>query len=121
MQRVLIIDDEQMMVQLLTTVLEMDGYDVASASDPETVVSSLKAGIPEIVVIDYNLKSGGGLDIVRWMRTKRRLRHIPIIVASGMEREDEALAAGANRFLLKPFDISELSDTIRDLLQPAHS
>lgn len=114
--RILIIDDEQMMVELLKTVLEMDGYKVTTANAAEQAQQAVSKSPPDLLLVDYNLKSGDGLDVVRWMRSKRRFRRIPIIVTSGMEREDEALTAGADQFLLKPFDISELTVYIQRLI-----
>lgn len=108
MIRVMIVDDDHTMVSLLTTLLELDGYDVLNVMRGADVIPRALQARPDIILMDYHLNDTSGVEIVRQIRSHPELAQTPVIIASGMDKSDEAQAAGANDFLVKPFDPGDL-------------
>lgn len=108
MHKVLIVDDDKLTVSLLKTLLELDGFDVISIGDSRTALQKVGDILPEAMVVDYQLADGSGIDFIKQVRMVAQFAKTPIIMASGLDREDEARAAGADHFLIKPFDPGEL-------------
>jgi CheY-like chemotaxis protein len=67
--------------------------------------------------MDYHLSGGDSIDALRDLKSNPTLSNIPVLVASGMDREIECLRAGANSFILKPFRPAELLSRIRDMIE----
>lgn len=116
MARVLIVDDDQTTVNLLKTLLQFDGFDVATARDSAGAMSQAGDFRPDAFLVDYHLLDSSGIELVEMLRRDAAFSQTPIIVASGLEREREALASGANAFLAKPFDPLDLITLLNNLL-----
>jgi two-component system response regulator CpxR len=104
----MIVDDDRITVGLLRTLLELDGFDVVLAGDGSSAFGKAKQESPDAFLVDYHLAEFEGTDFVRELRETQQFGKTPIIMTSGLNREAEASAAGANKFLLKPFDPGEL-------------
>jgi CheY-like chemotaxis protein len=114
MLRILLADDDYTMVSLLKTLLNMEGYQVATLLDKSgDMLENVRQANPDVLLIDIFLGDRNGLDIVRQIRQAPDLDRIKIIMVSGVDKEEECLAAGANAFLLKPYMPNELFDKIR--------
>ena len=114
MQRVLLADDDRTMVSLLETLLGMEGYEVINLLDLDgDMINNIQSSNPDILIVDIYLGKKNGLDIVRKIRSIPELKNIRIIMASGIDKTDECLAAGANNFLQKPYMPNELFDILR--------
>jgi len=114
MSKVLLADDDYTMVTLLKTLLGMEGYQVATLLDkPGDILENIRLEKPDIMLIDIFLGSCNGLDIVRQIRELPELNGIRIIMASGIDKTEECLAAGADAFLLKPYMPNELFEKLR--------
>lgn len=113
--KVLIVDDDRVTADLLQVLFEMEGFEVACVHDSRSVVSSIEEQDPAIVLLDFYLGNTESTEIVRQIRSTPAIADVPIIVLSGSDRAAEALAAGANRFVGKPFELSELLGAIQDL------
>ena len=102
------------MVALLKTLLGMEGYQVVTLLDkPGDILENIRAVKPDILLIDIFLGDRNGLDVVRQIRQMPDLNGIKIIMASGIDKTEECLAAGADKFLLKPYMPNELFDILR--------
>ena len=108
MIRVMIVDDDRTTVSLLQTLLEIDGYDVDVVTNGNEVIPAAEATPPDLILMDYNLNDTDGIVILERIRAHDSLSHLPVIIASGMNVEDEAMAAGASAFLVKPYDPEQL-------------
>jgi DNA-binding response OmpR family regulator len=116
MLKVLLADDDYTMVALLKTLLGMEGYQVATLLDKDgDILENIRDAKPDIMLIDIFLGDRNGLDIVRQIRQRPDLNGIRIIMASGIDKSEECLAAGADDFLLKPYMPNELFDKLRSL------
>ena len=113
--KVFVVDDDPTMVTLLHTLLELEGYQVATAEDWTDIAGAVMKAKPDIVLMDYFLPGTDGREVLRALRSTPGYEHISIIMTSGMDREDECLEAGADAFLLKPYSPDHLLETIRDL------
>jgi CheY-like chemotaxis protein len=116
MLKVLLADDDKTMVTLLKTLLSMEGYQVSTLLDKSgDILENIRAAQPDILLIDIFLGDCNGLDIVRQIRQMPDLNAIRIIMASGIDKTEECLAAGADVFLLKPYMPNELFDKLRSV------
>jgi len=114
MQKILLADDDFTMVALLKTLLGMEGYQVATLMDKTgDILENIRLAKPDVLLIDIFLGDRNGLDIVRQIRQIPEFNRIRIIMASGIDKTDECLAAGADVFLLKPYMPNELFDILR--------
>ena len=113
--KVFVVDDDPTMVTLLHTLLELEGYQVATAEDWADIAGAAMKANPDVLLMDYFLPGTDGGKVLMALRSKPGFEHISIIMTSGMDREDECLEAGADAFLLKPYSPDHLLETIRDL------
>ncbi len=120
-RKVLVVDDDAEIVELIVEVLERDGrFEVKTAS------SGYEAGIatqrfrPELILLDYMLPDVNGNVVCQTIRRNPEFENIKIIIVSGVVKEDEIaqlLKSGAEDFIRKPFNITELTDKITSVLQ----
>ena len=104
MKKIFLAEDDPTMVTLLETLLKLEGFEVVSLDlTTEDLLETLRADIPQALVLDVNLPNQSGLDIVRDMRKDATFKNTNVVMASGMNLKDECLASGANDFLLKPY------------------
>jgi Response regulators consisting of a CheY-like receiver domain and a winged-helix DNA-binding domain len=114
MLKVLLADDDYSMVGLLKTLLGMEGYQVVTLLDQTgDILDNIRSAKPDILLIDIFLGDRNGLDIVRQIRQMPEMNGIRIIMASGIDKTEECLAAGADAFLLKPYMPNELYEKLR--------
>jgi CheY-like chemotaxis protein len=114
MPRVLLAEDDAMMVSLLKTLLNLEGYEVETLLDkPGAYLDTILKVNPDAMLVDLNLGGMSGLDLVREMRLHPILKTIKVVIASGSPKREECMAAGANAFLLKPFMPDELIKVLR--------
>jgi DNA-binding response OmpR family regulator len=118
MTKVMLVEDDASMVYLLKTLLTMEGFQVTAMDTVAKVVEQARTEKPDVMLMDVHLSGGNGLDLLREMRTCDELKTTVAIMASGMFVEEEARAAGANAFLLKPFMPDDLIRLIRQNLPP---
>lgn len=120
-RRILVVDDEPQITRVLRASLSSQGYDVRVANDGETALEIMKDWPPELVITDLSMPHMDGLELCRRLRLSTK---IPIIVLSvrGEERTKvQALDAGADDYVTKPFGIQELLARVRANLRRAPS
>ena len=116
-QRILVVDDERQITRVLSRGLTTQGYDVHTAADGEAALQTFSDWHPDLVVTDLSMPIMNGLELCRRLRA---FSNVPIIVLSvkGEERAKvEALDAGADDYVTKPFGIDELLARIRATLR----
>ena len=116
-QRILVVDDEPQITLVLRSGLVKHGYDVRVAAEGESALELFRAWIPHLVVTDLSMPNMGGLELCRRLRTMTKN---PIIILSvkGEERvKVEALDAGADDYVTKPFGMGELVARVRATLR----
>jgi two-component system KDP operon response regulator KdpE len=115
--RVLVVDDEPQITRVLRTVLTSQGYQVLTAAEGESALSSFAEWRPELVITDLYMPHMDGLELCKRIRA---MSNVPIIVLSvkGEERTKvEALDSGADDYVTKPFGTDELLARVRAALR----
>jgi two-component system, OmpR family, KDP operon response regulator KdpE len=118
-RNVLVVDDEPQIRRVLRTALAGHGYNVRTASDGDEALEIMREWRPELVITDLSMPNMGGLELCRRIRSKLA---VPIIVLSvrGEEKPKvEALDAGADDYVTKPFNMNELVARVRAGLRRA--
>ncbi len=117
--RILVIDDEPQITRVLRAGLSAQGYDVRTANDPEEGLRLFRDWAPDLVITDLMMPVMSGVEVCRAIRT---LGTTPVLVLSVREHERskvEALDAGADDYVTKPFSIQELLARVRAHLRRA--
>jgi DNA-binding response OmpR family regulator len=104
----MIVDDDATTTSLLQTLLELDGYEVIVVALGNDVIPKAESDPPDLILMDYHLNDIHGVEILKAIRAHAQFANLPVIMASGMDKSDEVLAAGANHFLTKPFEPADL-------------
>ncbi len=118
-ERILLIDDEPQITRVLRTALGAQGFDVRTANDPEEGLLVFEEWGPDLVVTDLMMPGMTGIEVCRRVRSRST---IPIIVLSVRDQERtkvEALNAGADDYITKPFGSQELLARVRAHLRRA--
>lgn len=118
-KKILITDDDPSIEDVLQSMIEYGGYGTLLVRDPDAIVPVCEAETPDLVVLDVWVEHSDGRDICRLLKQGELTKRIPIIMISASRGiGSSALAAGADDFLEKPFDMVELLETISKHLRP---
>jgi two-component system phosphate regulon response regulator PhoB len=120
MARVLIVEDETSIVELVSIHLRHAGFDVAVAPDADRAQAIVDEALPDLVVLDWMLPGRSGVALARRWRTDPRTRELPIVMLTARDEEVDmvtALDAGADDYVTKPFSPAALLARIRAVLR----
>lgn len=117
MTRVLVIDDEPQILRALRRSLEAQDYEVSTAEDGEGGLALAAARTPNLVVLDLGLPDLDGTEVIRRLRSWTDVPVIVLTVREGSSDKIEALDAGADDYVTKPFDVEELLARMRAALR----
>ena len=115
--RVLVVEDDDAISQVLQRSLRMEGYDVRVAGDGFSALDEAHSFMPDLVILDLGLPKLDGIEVAK---TLRQTDDVPILVLTardGVESRVEGLDAGADDYLVKPFERQELLARLRALLR----
>ncbi len=116
MAKILIVDDDASIVILLKTLLELEGYEVATARSGLNILQIVEDEKPNLVIIDFYLGKEKGLQALQCIRCSPDAACTPVLLTSALDHSDEAEKAGADGFLLKPFNARDLFNAIELVL-----
>ncbi|MFH2111385.1 MAG: response regulator [Candidatus Bathyarchaeota archaeon] len=109
--RILLIEDEEDIRNLVHRILTSNGFEVSRASSGEEALVKMPTSKPDLIILDLMMKGLSGLEICRLLKSKESTRHIPIIVLTALSRDVDrryAAEAGADEYLTKPFTAEAL-------------
>jgi DNA-binding response OmpR family regulator len=109
-KKILIVDDNEFMVEIMTHILHNKGYEVVSLYTGDEVFSHIKTDHPDLIILDMMLPGMDGRDICKAIKQRRSTRNLPVIICSGEDHLEESmyLIGAPNDVLHKPFDVSLL-------------
>jgi len=131
-KKILVVDDNQVILKTLSFKLKSEGYQVLTADDGSVAISTARNEKPDLILLDIlfppDVSHGGGVPwdgflIMEWLRRGDDGRNVPIIIISGADPakyKDRSLAAGAVAFFQKPINNEELLAAIRKALSQSN-
>ena len=109
--RVLIVEDEKALAEILEYNFKKEGYVVDTASDGEIALDKIIFKAPDLIILDWMLPKLSGIEICRKVRSNKKIKNIPIIMLTARGEEEDRLKGlemGADDYVTKPFSINEL-------------
>lgn len=114
--KVLLAEDDFTMVSLLTTLLNMEGFEVLALQADADVIEAVRHEKPDIVLMDVHLTHQSGLDILQEIRSTDEIGNVRVVMSSGSNVKEECLQRGANGFLMKPYMPDDLFKILREVI-----
>ena len=121
--RILLVEDEQPLVTLLTYNLEAEGFAVEAENRGDIAAERLRDDVPDLLVLDWMLPGISGIELCRRLRQRQETRALPIVMLTARGEESErirGLATGADDYVVKPFSVAELMARVKALLRRAN-
>lgn len=118
-RRILVVDDDPRLLHVVAMYLSIEGYEVDTASNGEEGLRLLEQKRPDLVILDVMMPGIDGLEACRRIKSNPETRAIPVVLFTALSRTDDVengRAAGANRFINKPFSLIGLGAVIRSFL-----
>ena len=117
---VLVVDDDRQSRDLLARILTREAFDVETAKDGETALMAVEVKLPDLILLDVHLPGVNGFDVCRRLKQSQATQLVPVVLITGLGDRDHRLRgidAGADDFLAKPFDPTELKARARSLVR----
>jgi DNA-binding response OmpR family regulator len=120
-KRILVVDDEMYIVNILDFTLAGEGWEVISANNGEDALRTLLKVEPDLVILDVMMPRIDGVEVCRAIKAREESAETPVILLSAKDSDrdrEKGMEAGADLYLTKPFSPSRLIEEIRNLLTP---
>jgi DNA-binding response OmpR family regulator len=117
--KILVAEDETLMLMAIEAKLKNEGFEVVTASDGREALKVLESLVPDLIITDILMPYTSGLELISIVKSDQT-KKVPIIVLSGLGQEDtvmEAFQLGADDFITKPFNPTELAVRVKRLLK----
>ena len=120
-EKILVVDDEREIRDLLSIYLSEDGYDVISASNGEEAIGLAQTEDPQVILMDVKMPGLDGIETCKRLRENEKTKFIPVIMVTAyQDRDVEAYLEGADDFINKPFDKVEITFRVKSMLRIRH-
>ena len=115
--KVLVVDDDKITCNLLETVLQLENFQTASTNNIVNgdIISLLNRETPHFLILDFHLNGEDALKYIASVRSSAAWQALPIIITSAIDRRRDCLDAGANEFVLKPFNWQKIVDSVNQV------
>ena len=117
-KKILVIEDDPDVAMVIGIVARTGGYEVVTAEDAACALEAVREHRPDLITLDLGVPGGGGTSVLGDIRSDETLAEIPVIIVSGSGAVEpaEVDAMGAQAYLQKPFEPSELLGVVRELI-----
>nr|WP_294942297.1 response regulator [uncultured Mucilaginibacter sp.] len=121
MQRILAVDDDKDILEVLQFILEDSGYEVETLSDGHYLLDTIRRRVPDLILLDIMLGNMDGRELCKEVKSLETTHNIPIILISASHNISSSMnqAGAPNDFIAKPFDINNLLNKIKHQLKAA--
>ncbi|MEU0521795.1 response regulator [Streptosporangium sp. NPDC006007] len=122
--KVLVVDDDEVIRQLIAVNLTLEGFQVETASDGQDCLNRVLDVMPDVITLDVMMPRLDGWMTATKLRDNEETRHIKVLLITARAQEDDrrrGMDIGVDAYLTKPFDPAELIQVVRDLALAAHS
>ena len=122
-EKILIVDDDETMVNLLATILEIEGFTAWKALDGQSALDSISRELPDLVLLDIMMPGIDGFEVLARLRSDPRTEELPVIMLTARSDDRdifEGWKKGADEYVTKPFDPMKLIEVIRGVLRSSH-
>jgi DNA-binding response OmpR family regulator len=123
-KRILLVDDEPDFVETVEFFLSGSDYQVFVAKNGKQALEQVKMNKPDLVLLDVMMPEMDGLEACKRLKKDSTTNSIPIIMLTAKGRKEDvvdAIAAGADSYVVKPFNLSDLVERIEEILDDSHS
>lgn len=117
-KKILIVEDQTYMIRLIQYNMENAGFDVDSVFNGEEAINYLHQNIPDLIILDLMMPKINGLEVLSSIRSDLKTRDLPVIILTARGQkidETNSMEAGANLFMTKPFNPTELVEQVNKL------
>jgi DNA-binding response OmpR family regulator len=119
MARILVIDDDESLLQMMGLILKRAGHEILQRPDGRTGVEAVLSESVDLVIVDVMMPEVNGFQVCTFLKQDARTKHIPVMILTALneaEQRDNAEDAGADAFLTKPVTLEILREEVNDLL-----
>ena len=119
-KRILVVEDEAPIREMLCFVLEQKGYETVEAEDYADGLAKVREPYPELIVLDWMMPGGSGIQFLKQLKQDEMTRQIPVVMLTARGEEEDkvrGLEAGADDYITKPFSTQEMLARIRAVLR----
>ncbi|MBU2898536.1 phosphate regulon transcriptional regulator PhoB [Vibrio hepatarius] len=119
-RRILVVEDEAPIREMLCFVLEQKGYHAVEAEDYDSAVTKLSEPFPDLVLLDWMLPGGSGINFIKHMKREELTRNIPVVMLTARGEEEDkvrGLEVGADDYITKPFSPKELVARLKAVIR----
>jgi DNA-binding response OmpR family regulator len=119
-QRILVVDDDEHIQKSLAQYLEMEDFDVDVASSGQEALEQAGRQTPDLVLLDIMMPEMDGFEVVERLRQEAPTARVPVILLTARGQDTDVIKGyqmGVSSYLTKPFNLDELVDTIREVLE----
>jgi len=117
MKKILVCDDENSLLNMLSIILKKEGYDVICTQNGKEIIEKLKENIPDLIVLDVMLPDVNGFDILKTISSKYKIPILMLTAKSDIIDKVLGLEFGADDYITKPFDTREFLARVKALLR----
>jgi len=119
-KRILLVEDERPIREMVTFALSQDGYIIDEADDSNSAEAKIAEHLPDLILLDWMLPNVSGLELLRRWKRNESMQEVPVIMLTArVEERDkvDGLNSGADDYITKPFSVKELSARVRAVLR----
>jgi two-component system alkaline phosphatase synthesis response regulator PhoP len=121
MKKILLVDDEGDLIRYIASILQEEGFDVATRLSAEEALGKIASDKPDLVISDVRMQQMDGFTMLEKMKTMKDFRNVPVIFLTAMDDrigQQQAAKLGATAYISKPFDLDELVGLVKRVLPP---